>query len=92
MTQYLNAGTFQFSSQRRVWIDFRNGAAVLWSPSYYDEWHRRVGRSITWPAVPKSRTSRVGTRSHYIVDICASPTQGVRMYSTGRLCISRIGS
>ena len=28
----LNAGIFQYSAQRAVWIDFRNGAAVMWSP------------------------------------------------------------
>ena len=38
----INSDIFEAIAQRSVWMDFRNGAAVLWSPSYYPEWRRRI--------------------------------------------------
>ena len=33
---------FNYTAHRRVWVGFKKGAAVMWSPSYYYVWHRRV--------------------------------------------------
>jgi hypothetical protein len=32
---------FQLGSERNVWVDWRQGAAVMWSPSFYARWWAR---------------------------------------------------
>ncbi|MDK2741361.1 MAG: hypothetical protein NDI90_00470 [Nitrospira sp. BO4] len=29
---------FQLMARRKVWVDWKQGAAVMWSPSFYDQW------------------------------------------------------
>lgn len=41
---------FQLGSQRNTWVDWREGAAVMWSPSYYQRWMER------FPAVDRLKT------------------------------------
>jgi hypothetical protein len=40
----LSAGSavFEAASHRRIWVDFKRGAAIMWSPSYYAQWKPRV--------------------------------------------------
>lgn len=86
----LNAGTFQYSSQRRVWIDFRNGAAVMWFPSYRDEWRRKVleVNRLTSPAQEAAYARKNGIA--YIIDVCSAGAPGMLQHTTGRLCIFRV--
>jgi len=83
----LNAGTFQYSSQRRVWVDFRNGAAVMWFPSYYDEWRRKVleVNRLTSPDKEAAYARKNGIT--YIIDVCSAGKPGMLQHATGRLCI-----
>jgi len=83
----LNAGTFQYSSQRRVWVDFRNGAAVMWFPSYYDEWRRKVieVNRLTSPEREAAYARKNGIT--YIIDVCSTAKPGTLQHATGRLCI-----
>lgn len=32
---------FQLQARRRVWVDWKQGAAVMWSPSFYRQWSKR---------------------------------------------------
>lgn len=32
---------FQWRSRRRVWVDTKQGAAVMWKPSFYRQWYPR---------------------------------------------------
>jgi len=83
----LNSGIFETVSHRSVWIDFRNGAAVMWSPSYYEEWHQRIAdvNSLTSFAakVGYARTNGIA----YIVDVCARYPAIKPVFSTARLCV-----
>ena len=36
-----NRQGFQLGSERNVWVDWRQGAAVMWSPSFYARWMAR---------------------------------------------------
>jgi hypothetical protein len=36
------SAVFEATSHRRIWVDFKRGAAVMWSPSYYAQWRPRV--------------------------------------------------
>jgi hypothetical protein len=33
---------FQIVSHRRIWVDWKRGAAVMWMPAYYGEWSTRL--------------------------------------------------
>lgn len=33
---------FPVFSKRSVWVDFKQGAAVMWAPKYYWAWHKRL--------------------------------------------------
>jgi hypothetical protein len=83
----LNSGAFESAAHRSVWVDFRNGAAVLWSPSYYGEWHERVTEvnALTSFAARNAYARANGIR--YIADVCASDTTQPSVYSTKRLCV-----
>jgi hypothetical protein len=83
----LNAGTFQYSSQRRVWVDFRNGAAVMWFPSYHDEWRQKVleVNRLTSPGQEAAYARKNGIT--YIIDVCSAGKPGALQHATGRLCI-----
>lgn len=43
---------FQLASHRKVWVDWKRGAAVMWEPSYYREWSSRLAeaRALSSPA------------------------------------------
>lgn len=43
---------FQLVSHRKVWVDWKRGAAVMWEPSYYREWSTRLAevRALSSPA------------------------------------------
>jgi hypothetical protein len=41
---------FQLGSDRNVWVDWRQGAAIMWSPSFYGRWISR------YPEVLKLKT------------------------------------
>jgi hypothetical protein len=83
----LNSGIFQYSAQRRLWIDFRSGAAIMWSPSYYDEWHRRVAEvnQLTTRSAETAYAKKNGI--NYIIDVCSAGSHGLQVFSTQRLCV-----
>ena len=33
---------FEFVSHRRIWVDYKRGAAAMWTPSYYRTWLARL--------------------------------------------------
>lgn len=43
---------FESLSHRRIWVDWKRGGAVMWKPSYYDEWSRRMGEVNSLPSLP----------------------------------------
>jgi hypothetical protein len=55
-----NSETFEFASHRRVWVDFRRGAAVMWTPSYYATWWTRVSEVMALGTLADNAPMRVG--------------------------------
>jgi len=83
----LTSGAFVSTAHRSVWIDFRDGAAVLWSPSYYAQWHRRVTEINSLPSfaarIAYARANNIG----YIIDVCERDPSLPKIFSTKRLCV-----
>ncbi len=80
---------FEYASHRRVWIDFRRGAAVLWTPSYYRSWQTRVSEVLAL----KTLADKIAyAREHgidYVVDACHSDGNGqiAAAFHAGGLCV-----
>jgi len=36
-----NGDLFQLQSRKSVWVDWKQGAAVMWAPSFYEQWMQR---------------------------------------------------
>lgn len=85
------AANFEFISHRRVWVDFKRGAAVMWAPSYYRIWHERM----TEMAGLNDHAARLAYASHngidYVVELCGGlPSQDGVLFRTNRLCVSGV--
>ena len=78
---------FEVTSHRRIWVDFKRGAAAMWVPSYYHEWHRR----ITEAASLSTHEDRLQyARQHgvnYVVDMCSDRHSKDAVFSVARLCV-----
>lgn len=83
----LNSGAFESTAHRAVWVDFRNGAAVLWLPSYYEEWHERVTEVTSLTSVAARDAYAKAHGIQYIVDVCGRDGTPSPVFSTKRLCV-----
>jgi hypothetical protein len=76
-------------SHRRIFVDYKRGAAAMWSPSYYPVWRARMAET----AALSSHAARLAYASEhgigYIVDRCETvPSQHDVIFRTSRLCVS----
>jgi hypothetical protein len=85
-----NAEIFEYASHRRVWVDFRRGAAVMWTPSYYATWRPRVLEVLAL----KTLGGKIAyARQHgidYVVDACPNGPDGhspVAAFRKDDLCV-----
>ncbi len=84
---------FEFLSHRRAWVDFRRGAAVLWTPSYYRIWRSRMdeveGLDSLAARIEYARHHGIG----YVIDGCdtAAPQQHAAFRGRG-LCVFPSGA
>ncbi len=80
---------FEFVSRRKVWVDFKRGAAVMWRPSYYEEWHRRVEEvSELENRRDRLRYAKEKGLSH-VVELCLKGREKDAVFATKRLCVYR---
>jgi len=82
------AANFEFISHRRVWVDWKRGAAAMWMPSYYRIWHERMTEmaGLTDHAARLAYASRNGI--DYVVELCEMPpSQDDVLFRTDRLCV-----
>ncbi len=83
----LNAGIFEYASHRSVWVDFRNGAAVLWSPSYYPLWHRRIAEVNALDSHDAKIAYAKANGIRYVVETCEASLLPNSIHRTARLCL-----
>ncbi len=65
---------FEFLSHRRAWVDFRRGAAVLWSPSYYQTWRSRMDDVGRLGSLPERIDYASRSGIDYVIDGCDAAT------------------
>lgn len=88
----LSSPIFEFVSHRQVWIDFRRGAAVLWAPTYYSIWRRRLSevQGLVTPADRLAYARRNGI--NYLVEPCSElPPHAAIAFMAGDLCVISSG-
>jgi hypothetical protein len=83
----LNSAAFEAIAHRSVWIDLRNGAAVLWFPSYYEQWHQRVTEVNSLTSFATKAAYAKANGIGYIIDICERASTRSPVFSTKRLCV-----
>ena len=83
-----NSGAFEaVFSHRAVWIDFRQGAAVMWSPSYYQLWHRRVSEVNRLNSISARLDYAAANGISFLIDICQREMPKQPVFATRRLCV-----
>jgi hypothetical protein len=84
-----NSEIFEFASHRRVWIDFRRGAAVMWMPSYYTTWWTRVSEVMALGALDAKLAYARQHGIDYVVDVCGNDGDELRVaaFRDGGLCV-----
>jgi hypothetical protein len=83
---------FQFISQRKVWVDWKRGAAVMWMPAYYDEWHRRFAEVSALDTHQKRGIYAGQNGLDYIIEACPADREANAAFATKRLCVYRAAS
>ncbi|WGR71491.1 MULTISPECIES: DUF6798 domain-containing protein [unclassified Bradyrhizobium] len=81
-------GVFEYASHRRVYVDFKRGAATMWTSSYYEIWWSRFAdtEQLSSLAERKAYASRNGI--DYVIDLCqTAATSGEVLFRTKRLCV-----
>ena len=85
-----NAEIFEYASHRRVWVDFRRGAAVLWTPSYYATWWPRVSEVMALRTLADKVAYARRHGIDYVVDACpndADDHSTVAAFRKDDLCV-----
>lgn len=86
--------TFEYVGHRRVWVDFKRGAAVMWAPPYYSVWWPRMAAVL---ALRSHRDRMAYARANgigYLVEHCsAAPDAGPPpLFRTAQLCLYAVTS
>ena len=80
-------GIFQFASHRRVWVDMKEGAAVMWYPSYYDTWWPRISAVVGLVSHDERIHYAQKNKIDYVVENCENGEMPSPIYRTRRLCL-----
>jgi hypothetical protein len=78
---------FDYASQRRVWVDFKRGAAVLWSPSYYPLWHSRINEVLALTTLDQKLAYAASHHIGYVVDSCFGGGTHPILFHTRDICV-----
>jgi hypothetical protein len=84
-----NSGTFEYVSHRKVWIDLKRGAAVMWFPPYYAQWHERLSEVASLPSLDRKLAYAQLHGIGYVVDNCAAGGSQSPAVRTETLCVYR---
>lgn len=80
---------FEFVAHRRIWVDYKRGAAAMWTPSYYWIWHERMTETEALESHAARLAYAAGHGIDYVVDRCETlSSQRDVVFRTRRLCVS----
>ena len=82
---------FEYVSHRRVWVDYKRGAAAMWTPSYYPTWRRRVTEVFALESIDEQLAYAQAHGISYVIDIPTSGCQRQPVFHTARICVYKAG-
>jgi hypothetical protein len=82
-----NSAIFEAMAHRSVFADFRRGAAVMWWPSYYQQWHQRVTEAISLDTYGSKIAYAKSNGISYLVEVCERHIAAEPAFTTKRLCV-----
>ena len=85
-TKYSSA-MFGYSSHRRVWVDWRIGAAVMWSPSYHDVWAVRYREVQALRSLEDALIYAKKNSINYLIDNCTNGSNHTSVYKAETMCV-----
>jgi hypothetical protein len=71
-----NSEIFEFASHRRVWVDFRRGAVVMWMPSFYPTWWTRISEVLALNTLDDKIKYARQHNIDWVVDSCSADGDG----------------
>ena len=88
------SAVFEFEAQRAAWVDWKRGDAVMWDPSYYNEWHQRMIETKALSSLD-DKVRYAGARNiPYVINLCGDGDGGGQalrrdiVFQSGLLCVS----
>lgn len=81
---------FEYISHRSVWVDWKRGAASMWSPGYHRRWKERRD-AVAELGTLSDRLSYAHSHGiHYLIETQGSECPQTSAFRTAHLCIVRV--
>ncbi|MFT0879124.1 hypothetical protein VRZ08_21340 [Rhodopseudomonas sp. G2_2311] len=82
-------GAFEYTAHRSLWIDFKRGANVMWSPSDYHRWRERT-EAVEQLSTHQERLEYAMAHGiPYVIEFTMSNCSEQPVFRTGRICVFR---
>jgi hypothetical protein len=82
------AAVFESTAHRRIWIDYKRGAAAMWSPPYYHVWRTRSTEIASLKSLDQRVTYAEQHGIDYVIEPCeAVPATTRSLFKTAQLCV-----
>ena len=79
---------FEATAHRRIWVDYKRGAAAMWTPSYYHIWRTRSLETSLLTSLDQRLNYARNHSIDYVIDLCeAVPATPHPLFRTARLCV-----
>jgi hypothetical protein len=83
--------TFQLDARRRVWVDWKQGAVVMWDPSFHEQWATRFEevRALADDAA-RIAYARDNGIAHVVLESATCPARSLRVYGNREYAVCRV--
>lgn len=81
---------FEVAAHRQIYVDYKRGAAVMWSPSYYETWRRRFDEVSTLTSVEEKIAYAQRHGVNFVVALCGDADRPRAVTATNRLCAFKV--
>ncbi|MFA4994809.1 MAG: hypothetical protein WC521_05855 [Bdellovibrionales bacterium] len=78
---------FEYASHRRVWVDYKRGAAIMWYPPYYEVWHTRIEQVLALKSMDEKMSYASKNSIGYVVDYCQGHPSYAPLYTGRNICL-----
>lgn len=85
----VGSAVFEEASHRRIWIDFKRGAAVMWRPSYHAQWKARVEARQGLESLGSTLRFAQANHIDYVIGDCRAfdGAHATAVFHTADLCV-----